>query len=105
MPQFDVHQNPSVAQRNVFPFLAQIQNDQLSIFSTRLVMPLQRLKVVPSALPRRLSQTVLIEGENLYLAAHFVAAVHTKMLVRPVAGLVGDRSVILDALDAVVSGG
>ena len=77
MSQFDVYQNPSIAQRVVFPFLVQIQNDQLSIFSTRLVMPLQRLKVVPGALPRRLSQTVLVEGESLYLAAHFVAAIQT----------------------------
>ena len=105
MPQFDVYENPSVAQRVVFPFLVQIQNEQLSIFSTRRVMPLQHLKVVPSALPRRLSQSVLIEGENLYRAAHFVAAIHTKMLGRPVAGLVGETNVILDALDAVVSGG
>ena len=95
---------PSVAQRVVFPFLVQIQNDQLSIFSTRLVMPLQRLKAIPGALPKRLSQTVLVEGENLHLAAHFVAAIHTRMLGKPVAGLLGDRSVILDALDAVVSG-
>ena len=105
MPQFVVFQNPSVAQRNVFPFLVQIQNDQLSIFSTRLVMPLQRLKVVPTALRRRLSQTGLIEGESLYAAAHLMDPVHTKMLGRPVAGLVGERGVILDALDAVVSGG
>ena len=104
MSQFDVYQNPSIAQRVVFPFLVQIQNDQLSIFSTRLVMPLQRLKVVPGAVPRRLSQTVLVEGESLYLAAHFVAAIQTKMLGKPVAGLGGDRSAILDALDAVVSG-
>ena len=102
--QFDVYQNPNVAQREVFPFLVQIQSDQLSSFSTRLIMPLQRLKLAPGALPRRLSQTVLIQGESLCLAAHFMAAIRTKMLGKPMADLAADRSLILDAVDAVISG-
>ena len=104
MAQFDVYENPNAANRAVFPYLIQIQSDQLSAFSTRLVMPLQRMKLKPDALPRRLSQPVDIKGERLYPSAHFVAAILANLLKKPVASILADRAVVLDALDAVISG-
>lgn len=104
MAQFDIYANPNVAQREIFPYLVQIQSDQLSGFSTRLVIPLQRMKLKPADLPRRLSQVIEVKGERLYPSAHFTAAILTNLLKKPVASISSDRTAILDALDAVVSG-
>jgi toxin CcdB len=102
--QFDVHMNPSPREREGFPYVVELQSTHLRYLPTRLVMPLQRLPKPPAGLPRRLTQTVRIEGEHLYLAAHQCAAVPERLLKKPVLSLAEDRHTILDALDAVVSG-
>jgi len=104
MAQFDVYLNPTPAARPGFPFLVVLQSDQLGHLPTRLVMPLQRLERNPTDLPRRLSQTVVIEGERLYLAAHQCAAMPVRALRKPIGSLAGEQGLLRDALDAVVSG-
>lgn len=104
MAQFDVYENPTPAARPGFPYLVVLQSDQLGHLPTRLVMPLQRLDRHPGDLPRRLSQTVVIDGERLYLAAHQCAAIPLRVLRKPVASLAGEQGTLRDALDAVVSG-
>ena len=104
MAQFDAYPNPSAQQRAVFPYYVVLQSDQLDQFSTRMVMPLARPSAPPAPGPRRLAQTVTVAGEQLYLAAHLVAALPKGLLQQPVASLKQDAAVIIDALDAVVSG-
>ncbi len=104
MAQFDAYDNPSVAQREAFPYVVVLQNDQFDQFTTRFVMPLSRLKAPPRGLPRRLSQAVEVRGETLWLASHLCATLPTRVLKRPVAALRGMRQHFVDALDAVVSG-
>lgn len=104
MAQFDVYENPNVAQREGFPYLVVLQNDQLEHLNTRFVMPLQRLAQRPASAPRRLAQTVTIDGEALYLAAQFCAALPARVLRKPVSSLVHESVALLDALDAVISG-
>jgi toxin CcdB len=102
--QFDTHANPSAAQREVFPYVVVIQHDQLARYSTRLVMPLSRMPSPPKGQPHRLSQSVEVKGERLWLAPHLCAAVPTRVLGRVVASLRAERGRFVDALDAVVSG-
>jgi toxin CcdB len=104
MAQFDVYANPNAAQRQAFPFLVDMQSNQLSHFTTRLAMPLARLPAKPASAPRRLAQTVSIDGEALFPAAHLCAAMPARLLAKPVTSLVRDPSLLIDALDAVVSG-
>jgi toxin CcdB len=104
MAQYDVYPNPTPAARAGFPYLVDLQSAQLSRLPTRLVMPLQRLPRAPEGLPRRLVQTVEVQGEALYLAAHQCAAVPAGLLRRRVASVAGQVSIVIDALDAVVSG-
>ncbi len=104
MAQFDLHVNPNPRERDGFPFLVVIQSQQLDHLPTRLVMPLQRLDAVPVGLPRRLVQTVTIDGEALFLAAHQCAALPARVLRRPRGSMAEQQSTIRDALDAVVSG-
>jgi toxin CcdB len=102
--QFDVYPNPTPAARAGFPYLVELQSDHLGRLPTRLVMPLQRLPRPPVGMPRRLVQTVKVGGEELYLAAHQCAAMPVSQLRRPVENLATERTVLLDALDAVISG-
>jgi toxin CcdB len=104
MAQFDVYPNPTVAQREGFPYLVSLQSDQLDGFSTRLVMPLARAPATPMTMPRRLSLDVDVLGEQLRLAAHLCGPVPAKLLKQPVASLRSQEHAIRDALDAVISG-
>ncbi|MFN7726909.1 MAG: CcdB family protein [Rubrivivax sp.] len=104
MAQFDVFENPNAAQRASFPYFVVLQSDQLDHFRTRLVMPLARLAAPPLEAPRRLAQTVQVRGERLHLAPHLTAALPTAALKQAVHSLRADAAVLVDALDAVVSG-
>jgi toxin CcdB len=104
MAQFDAYPNPTVTQREAFPYFVVLQSDQFDQHSTRLCMPLVRLRQAPAALPRRLTQSVLVEGERLYLAAHLCAALPARMLKEPVVSLRAQAATLTDALDAVISG-
>jgi toxin CcdB len=102
--QYDVYANPNAQQRQAFPYLVELQSDQLDHYATRLMMPLARLSGAPAHLPRRLTETVEVEDEHLHLAAHLCAPVPAKLLRRPMTSLQHEASVFVDALDAVVSG-
>ncbi len=104
MAQFDAYANPNLAQREAFPYFVVLQSDQFSQHSTRLCMPLARLPRPPAAMPRRLTQSVLIDGERLYLAAHLCAALPAKLLKGSRVPLRTEAAAFTDALDAVLSG-
>jgi hypothetical protein len=104
MAQYDVYQNPSPAQREGYPYMVDIQNDMFGGYITRLTMPLQRFKTKPAPLPRRLRTPLVINGEALYLAPHLCAAFPTRALGKAVTQIADQQAVVVDALDAVVSG-
>jgi toxin CcdB len=104
MAQYDVYKNPSPVQREAYPYMVDIQNDIFGNYVTRLVMPLQRFKTVPSSLPGRLRTPLVIEGEALYLAPHLCSAFPVRALGKTVTQVAPYQSLIVDALDAVVSG-
>jgi toxin CcdB len=104
MAQFDVFPNPTAAQREAYPYFVVVQSDLLQPFSTRLAMPLSRSRVDASELPRRLTQTVQVAGEQLRLAPHLCTALPVRVLREPVASLRTQSQLFIDALDAVVSG-
>ena len=90
--------------RGGFPYVVVLQSDQLDFYSSRLVMPLARLPHRPEKSPRRLLQSLEINGEVLYLAAHMCAALPAHILKNPSTHLQVERQLFVDALDAVVSG-
>jgi toxin CcdB len=104
MPQFDIYANPNVAQREIFPFVVQIQHDFFEALPTRLVVPLQRARIPVEAFPRRLTETLRVEGEALFIAVHLAAALPARLLRHPVANAGEQHALLRDAIDAVVSG-
>ena len=104
MAQFDVYRNPNVAQRVVFPYVVQLQNDFFDALPTRWMLPLQRARISGEAFPRRLTTTIRIDGELLFMAAHLTAPLLGKTLRQPVANLSDQRMALQDAIDAIQSG-
>ena len=104
MKQFDVYTNRTAAQRDAFPYFVVLQSDQLSQFSTRLVMPLARVTLPLGVLPRHLLQTVEVAGEKLFLAPLLSAALPEQLLRKPVQSLKQSATVFAESLDAVISG-
>ncbi len=104
MAQFDIYQNPSLAQRTAYPYMVDIQNDMFASYVTRLTMPLQRFKTAPSNLPLRLRTPLVVGGEALYLAPQLCAAFPVRALGKVVAQVGDQQAIVVDALDAVVSG-
>ena len=104
MAQFEVYPNPNGRQRDGVPFLVVMQSDLLDHLPTRLVVPLVVERFNTASLPSRLSPSFRIDGRTLYLWPQQTATILARMLGTPVASLKEDQSMLLDALDAVISG-
>ncbi|MES2942162.1 MAG: CcdB family protein [Pseudomonadota bacterium] len=84
--------------------VVQIQNDAFDELPTRVVIPLQRPRITLGSVPRRLGQTVVVNGESLFLGVHFIATVPAKMLKTCLENIGAQQAVITDAMDALQSG-
>jgi len=102
--QFDVYRNPSPASREAIPYMVDVQSDLLTGLQTRLLLPLARPRYVPSKGPKALSPEVEVKGESLRVLPHLAAAMRPRDLGRPVASLASESSILVAALDAVLSG-
>jgi len=104
MAQFDVYRNPNAAQREIFPFVVQMQNDFFDALPTRWVLPLQRARIPLGAFPRRLTATITVNGDSLFMAAHFSAPLLAKALRQVITNVADQRTLLQDAIDALQSG-
>jgi toxin CcdB len=93
-----------VRARDEIPYLVVLQSDLLDALPTRLVAPLSRSLVAAPRLPKRLAPQFDIAGERLALKPHEAGTLFAKALGRPVGSLRAESHLIVDALDAVVSG-
>jgi toxin CcdB len=103
MAQWDVYPNPVAASRERIPYLVVVQSDLLDMLPTRLVAPLSRTEV-ERGWPRRMAPTFEVAGETLRLKPHETGVVTARALRQPVGNLRPQSHLIIDALDAVVSG-
>ena len=104
MPQYDVYVNPNPRSRESVPYVVDVQSSLLSVLRTRLAMPLSRVGIDASGMPRRLAPQFVVAGERLALHPHAAAGIDARLLRGPVASLAEYVGEIRDALDAVVSG-
>lgn len=104
MAQFDVHRNPEQATRARVPFVVDLQSDLLADLPTRLVAPLRMRDDTMASAPRRLCPAFDVQGLEVVLYPHEMAGLPAKLLGRPVASLRASSMVLVDAVDAVLSG-
>ena len=104
MAQWDVYPNPSPRMREVLPYVVVLQSDLLSGLGTRLVAPLARHLPTRPGITSRLSPALDVRGESVTLVAQECAPLDARVLHDAVASLRDQSHLIVDALDAVVSG-
>ncbi len=103
MAQFDVYHNRSDLNRDMIPYLLDVQSDLLAQLSTRLVIPMYRVACFgpPS---RGLNPTIQIAGEMLVLSPPEMAGVAVKTLGAYVGSLEEYRVQIIGAIDMLITG-
>jgi toxin CcdB len=100
--QCAVHLNRDDETGNI-PFLMDLQADLLADLETRVVVPLIR----QSAFGRRASRlhpVFTIEGQQVVMATHLLAAVRRGSLGSQLASLLDQREAIIAAIDVLWSG-
>ena len=104
MPQYDVYANPSRSAADGIPYVVVIQSDLLDALPTRLAMPLALLDGRLGKAPAALCPLVTVNGQRLQALGHYAAPLPAKLLRRPVANLAAHSSMLVAAIDAVLSG-
>ena len=104
MPQYDVYPNPSRSATDGIPFVVVIQSDLLDALATRLTLPLVTPSPSVARAPVTLCPTINVNGQRLHALAHFAAPLPAKLLRQPVANLAAQSSLLVAAIDAVLSG-
>jgi toxin CcdB len=100
--QGDVHRNTGPSREHT-PFLLDVQTDLLDGLDTRLVVPL----VLASAFGRRaarLHPAFVVDGREVVMATHLMAAIRRAGLGEVVASLAGRRDEVLGAIDVLLTG-
>lgn len=103
MPQYDVFTNPSRSAADGIPYVVAIQSDLLDALTTRLVVPLAVSRSA-AKVPTALCPVIMVKGQRLYALAHFAAPLPAKALRRSVDNVATQASVLVSAMDAVLSG-
>lgn len=100
--QCSVHLNRDDRTGNI-PFLIDVQADLLSDLETRVVVPLVR----EAAFGRRASRLhplFTVEGQQVVMATHLLAAVRRGTLGSPLGSLLDQRNAIIAAIDVLWTG-
>jgi toxin CcdB len=100
--QCTVHLNRDDETGNI-PFLMDVQADLLSDLETRVVVPLVR-ETAFGRRATRLHPLFTVEGQQVVMATHLLAAVRRGTLGSPLASLLDQRDIIIAAIDVLRSG-
>lgn len=100
--QCDVHSNPDNALGHM-PYLLDVQADLLSDLATRIVIPLVRSEAFGGRVSR-LHPRFVVEGEDVVMATHLLAAVRQRALGSRIMSLLDQRDAIVGAIDVLWSG-
>jgi toxin CcdB len=100
--QCDVHENADDRSGQI-PFLLDIQANLLADLQTRVVVPLIRAGSFGRR-ATRLHPLFVIDGQDVVMATHLVAAVRRPILGVVVASLQNERDIVLGAIDVLWSG-
>jgi toxin CcdB len=103
MAQYDVFTNPSRSGAEGIPYVVVIQSDLLDALATRLTIPLAELDLAIKA-PTALCPVITVRGKRLHALAHYAAPLPERALRRPVGSVAAQASVLVAAMDVVLSG-
>ena len=85
------------------PYVVVIQSDLLDALATRLTIPLAELDLAIKV-PTALCPVITVKGKRLHALAHYAAPLPEKALRRPVGNVAAQASLLVAAMDVVLSG-
>ena len=103
MAQYDVYANPSASAGAGIPYVVVMQSDLLDGLATRLVVPLAAHDPL-AKMPSALCPVLVVKGKRFNALAHYAAPLPARLLRRPVGNVAAQASVLISAIDAVLSG-
>jgi toxin CcdB len=104
MSQFILYKNPDNNTAKAYPYFVDVQNELLSTFNTRLVIPLTPLYLLEKKAPSHLCPTIHIEQGDFVVLTQQMASIPTKLLAEPVTDLSAFRDEIIAAIDFLITG-
>ncbi|QSA97044.1 CcdB family protein [Methylococcus sp. EFPC2] len=104
MAQFDVYPNPHAGQKHIIPFLLDVQSDLLGALNTTVVVPFYDPAAVSISPIRGLMPVFEVQGQSYVMVSTELAGVPRKRLPPGVANLGVHRSIIMAALDIILTG-
>ncbi|SOB77211.1 toxin CcdB [Marinobacter sp. LV10R510-11A] len=104
MAQFDVYPNPSKTSKSFYPYLVDIQSQDLADLTTRIVIPLGKLSSFGDKVMQGLTPEITFDDQKLLLLTPQISSVSTKQLEHSVGSLTHFRDQIAGALDFAVTG-
>lgn len=104
MSQFSVYKNKNPRSKATFPLLVDVQADLLDGLETRVVIPLTKAPALGRKPISRLTPPVEVDGEKYLMIAPQLAGIARSELGSVVDSVADQRSVIVGALDLLITG-
>jgi toxin CcdB len=102
--QFAVYRNKNPRTKSIFPLLVDVQSDLLEPLSTRVVIPLTKVAGLAKKPVSHLTPTVQFDGDSYVLMTPQLAGIARADLGAQAGTLVGEREMIMSAVDFLLTG-
>ncbi len=104
MAQFVIHQYKNSTSKSTVPYLLDIQNDFLEDLETRLVIPVYPMIVLQGKRLTKLTPVIEIVGAQYILMIPELASISKKYLGVEILNISQHRTMVLSAIDLMVTG-
>lgn len=104
MSQFTVYNNPNPDSKDSYPYLLDVQNELLGKLNTRVVIPICYLSSINKQHMSKVSPIFNIRGRDCALLTPQLAAISISEIGDPVVDLSEFRSLIISAIDFLITG-
>ena len=102
MAQFDVYENPNSGSKEIYPFMLNVETDQLGVLDTTVVVPLCRLETLKKP-ARHLNPVFTVQEEMYCMLKQPISGISNKNVGEKITNLSSCRSEILAALDFLIT--
>lgn len=104
MTQFTVYKNKNPRSKTTYPLLVDAQAELLDELQTRVVIPLTKALALAKKPIARLTPSIDIDGEQYLLMTPQLAGIACSELGAAVGNVADQRTVIIAALDLLITG-
>ncbi len=103
MAQYEVYSNVDPESQGIIPYLLDVQHDLHQSLATRTIVPLVRTEIFGQAMGK-LCPPLSVLGEIVFMSTPELAGYPVRDLGPKVATMVDERTVIISAIDFLLTG-